>query len=90
MQRPSFRIAVRQGSCSSVWSDGLLAALGIAAPNSMHILRKFGGFLRMWYVVILSICAVVKVPAPTRLSASAGTRNMVFSEAGRSGLSRSE
>lgn len=44
MQRPSFRIAVRQGSCSSIRSDGLLAALGIAAPNSMHIIHKIGGF----------------------------------------------
>lgn len=56
---------------------------------STHLLG-IDGFRRMWYVVIMSICVAVKAPAPTKLCASAEIRDMVFSEAGRSGLSRRE
>lgn len=64
--------------------------LGIAAASSVRNLLEIGVFARMWYVVMLRIWAVVKVPAPTRLFASADNRYMVFSEAGRSSLSRRE
>ena len=87
-RRPSEITAVRYGSDSSVCQGVEAVGSGIAASSSASRRMRMGGFERMWYVVVPSVCAVVRVPAATRVRASPRRRGMVFSEGGRLGSSR--
>lgn len=81
-------MAVRYGRDSRVCQGIEAVGSGIAASSSASSRVRMVGFERMWYVVVLSVCAVVRVPAATRVRASPRRRGMDFSEGGRLGSSR--